>query len=68
MVVGGGLREAVLVVCGVCLFMGVLKICATGWLGSAIEITQSNKVSTIELSYSASWQVLTVNRHLLMML
>ncbi|KAH1201117.1 O-fucosyltransferase 35 [Glycine max] len=32
-----------LVFCGVCLFMGVLKICATGWLGSAIEITQSNK-------------------------
>ncbi|KAG4970233.1 hypothetical protein JHK82_035925 [Glycine max] len=32
-----------LVFCGVCLFMGVLKICATGWLGSAIERTQSNK-------------------------
>ncbi|GAU33185.1 hypothetical protein TSUD_206440 [Trifolium subterraneum] len=30
-----------LVFCGVCLFMGVLKICATGWLGSAIEKAQS---------------------------
>ncbi|XP_012573345.1 O-fucosyltransferase 35 [Cicer arietinum] len=32
-----------LVFCGVCLFMGVLKICATGWLGSAIEKAQSSK-------------------------
>lgn len=23
--------------CGVCLFMGVFKICATGWFGSAID-------------------------------
>ncbi|KAK7265435.1 hypothetical protein RJT34_33055 [Clitoria ternatea] len=30
-----------LVFCGVCLFMGVLKMCATGWLGSAIERAQS---------------------------
>jgi hypothetical protein len=33
-----------LVFCGVCLFMGVLKICATGWLGSAIEKAQSYQV------------------------
>ncbi|PON55603.1 GDP-fucose protein O-fucosyltransferase, partial [Trema orientale] len=26
-----------LVFCGLCLFLGVLKICATGWFGSAIE-------------------------------
>ncbi|XP_020227164.1 O-fucosyltransferase 35 [Cajanus cajan] len=32
-----------LVFCGVCFFMGVLKICATGWLRSAVERTQSNK-------------------------
>ncbi|KAL5065803.1 hypothetical protein RYX36_027540 [Vicia faba] len=32
-----------LVFCGVCLFMGVVKICATGWLGSAIEKAQSNQ-------------------------
>ncbi|XP_061361537.1 O-fucosyltransferase 35 [Gastrolobium bilobum] len=32
-----------LVFCGVCLFLGVLKICATGWLGSAIETAQSNQ-------------------------
>lgn len=25
------------VFCGVCLFLGVLKICATGWFGSAID-------------------------------
>ena len=33
-----------LVFCGVCIFIGVLKICATGWLGSAIERAQSDKV------------------------
>ena len=26
-----------LVFCGLCLFLGVLKICATGWFGSAID-------------------------------
>ncbi|XP_057422268.1 O-fucosyltransferase 35 [Lotus japonicus] len=31
-----------LVFCGVCLFMGVLKICATGWLGSALDKAQFN--------------------------
>lgn len=36
-----------LVFCGVCLFMGVLKICATGWLGSAIEKAQSYQVSIL---------------------
>ncbi|WVZ09186.1 hypothetical protein V8G54_013716 [Vigna mungo] len=29
--------------CGLCIFIGVLKICATGWLGSAIERAQSDK-------------------------
>ncbi|KAK7347871.1 hypothetical protein VNO80_22410 [Phaseolus coccineus] len=32
-----------LVFCGVCIFIGVLKICATGWLGSVIERAQSDK-------------------------
>ena len=30
--------------CGVCLFLGVFKICATGWFGSAIETITSNQV------------------------
>ncbi|CAL9027569.1 unnamed protein product [Prunus brigantina] len=29
--------------CGVCLFLGILKICATGWFGSAIESSRSNQ-------------------------
>ncbi|XP_010557658.1 PREDICTED: uncharacterized protein At1g04910-like [Tarenaya hassleriana] len=29
--------------CGVCLFLGVLKICATGWFGSAIDGTTSDQ-------------------------
>ncbi|XP_010466982.1 PREDICTED: uncharacterized protein LOC104747108 isoform X2 [Camelina sativa] len=29
--------------CGVCLFMGVFKICATGWLGSAIDGVASDQ-------------------------
>lgn len=36
-----------LVFCGVCLFMGVVKMCATGWLGSAIERAQTNQVSIL---------------------
>ncbi|XP_007012656.2 PREDICTED: uncharacterized protein At1g04910 [Theobroma cacao] len=32
-----------LVFCGVCLFLGVFKICATGWFGSAIETVTSNQ-------------------------
>ncbi|PPS17775.1 hypothetical protein GOBAR_AA02798 [Gossypium barbadense] len=32
-----------LVFCGVCLFLGVFKICATGWFGSAIETLASNQ-------------------------
>ncbi|KAK4479032.1 hypothetical protein RD792_014543 [Penstemon davidsonii] len=31
-----------LMFCGVCLFMGVFKICATGWFGSAIDIKLGN--------------------------
>lgn len=33
-----------LVFCGVCLFLGVFKICATGWFGSTIEMASSNQV------------------------
>lgn len=33
-----------LVFCGVCVFLGVLKICATGWFGSALERAGSNQV------------------------
>ncbi|XVF88886.1 hypothetical protein PTKIN_Ptkin19aG0086700 [Pterospermum kingtungense] len=33
-----------LVFCGVCLFLGVFKICATGWFGSAIETVTSNQI------------------------
>ncbi|XP_051131812.1 O-fucosyltransferase 35 [Andrographis paniculata] len=29
--------------CGVCLFLGVFKICATGWFGSAIERLGNNQ-------------------------
>ncbi|XWS26603.1 hypothetical protein CRYUN_Cryun26dG0044900 [Craigia yunnanensis] len=32
-----------LVFCGVCLFLGVFKICATGWFGSTIETITSNQ-------------------------
>uniref|UniRef100_A0A1J3E278 O-fucosyltransferase family protein n=1 Tax=Noccaea caerulescens TaxID=107243 RepID=A0A1J3E278_NOCCA len=31
------------VFCGVCLFMGVFKICATGWFGSAIDGAASDQ-------------------------
>lgn len=34
------------VFCGVCLFMGVFKICATGWFGSAIDGAASDQVPT----------------------
>ena len=30
--------------CGMCIFLGLLKICATGWFGSAIESATSNQV------------------------
>ncbi|KAL6537729.1 O-fucosyltransferase 35 [Orobanche hederae] len=30
--------------CGLCLFMGVLKICATGWFGSSIDRLGSNQI------------------------
>ncbi|KAI3443563.1 hypothetical protein Pfo_000228 [Paulownia fortunei] len=32
-----------LMFCGVCLFLGVFKICATGWFGSAIDRLGSNQ-------------------------
>ena len=31
--------------CGLCLFMGVFKICATGWFGSAIDAAASDLVN-----------------------
>lgn len=33
-----------LMFCGLCLFLGVFKICATGWFGSAIDRLGSNQV------------------------
>lgn len=33
-----------LMFCGVCLFLGVFKICATGWFGSAMDRLGSNQV------------------------
>ncbi|CAN6680757.1 unnamed protein product [Malus baccata var. baccata] len=49
-VVDSGLREKrklghwmFFAFCGVCLFLGILKICATGWFGSVIETATSNK-------------------------
>lgn len=33
-----------LLFCGVCLFLGVFKICATGWFGSAIERAELDRV------------------------
>ncbi|XWS17483.1 hypothetical protein CRYUN_Cryun33cG0071700 [Craigia yunnanensis] len=39
-----------LVFCGVCLFLGVFKICAIGWFGSAIETVTSNQ----DLSYPST--------------
>ncbi|KAJ0090278.1 hypothetical protein Patl1_13582 [Pistacia atlantica] len=38
-----------LVFCGVCLFLGVFKICVNGWFGSAIERATSNQ----DLPYSS---------------
>lgn len=32
--------------CGMCLFLGLLKICATGWFGSAIERAAPNQVGS----------------------
>ncbi|CAN8232576.1 unnamed protein product [Cochlearia groenlandica] len=36
--------------CGVCLFMGVFKICATGWFGSAIDDQVFDENLALELS------------------
>lgn len=41
-----------IVFCGMCLFLGVLKICATGWFGSAIERAESSQVSMKDASVS----------------
>ncbi|XP_038710134.1 O-fucosyltransferase 35-like [Tripterygium wilfordii] len=56
-VVGLGLREnkkfghwMFLLFCGMCLFMGVLKICATGWFGSALEKASSNQDSSVSVT------------------
>lgn len=52
MVVELGLRERkklghwmFLLFCGLCIFLGLVKICATGWFGSAIETAGSNQDS-----------------------
>lgn len=39
-----------LVFCGVCLFLGILKFCANGWIGSAIERVGSNQVGSFHLN------------------
>ncbi|XP_073289837.1 O-fucosyltransferase 35-like isoform X3 [Primulina huaijiensis] len=36
-----------LMFCGVCLFMGVFKICATGWFGSTVDRLSNNQHSGI---------------------
>ncbi|MED6192986.1 O-fucosyltransferase 35 [Stylosanthes scabra] len=41
-----------LMFCGVCLFLGVLKICATGWLGSAIDTAESDANKELPASIS----------------
>lgn len=53
---GFGLRERkklgqwmFFVFCGLCLFLGVLKICANGWFGSAIDRVGSDRVSPFPL-------------------
>ncbi|XP_050383566.1 O-fucosyltransferase 35 [Argentina anserina] len=38
--------------CGVCLFLGILKICATGWFGSAIESARSNQDASGSMMHS----------------
>lgn len=40
-----------LLFCGACLFLGLLKICATGWFGSAIERAASNQVGSRPYPY-----------------
>ena len=49
-----------LVFCGVCVFLGVLKICATGWFGSTLERAGSNQVGWIYMHdfVSIGFQVL----------
>lgn len=44
-----------LVFCGVCLFLGVFKICVNGWFGSAIEKAASNQVALPLLFISVCW-------------
>lgn len=38
------------VFCGVCLFLGILKFCANGWFGSAIERIASNQVGSVHFN------------------
>lgn len=59
MVVELGLRERkklghwmFLLFCGLCIFLGLVKICATGWFGSAIERAGSNQVSSCKYQSS----------------
>ena len=37
--------------CGLCLFLGVLKICLYGWFGSALERAASNQVTSFDRLY-----------------
>ncbi|KAH7519292.1 hypothetical protein FEM48_Zijuj08G0020500 [Ziziphus jujuba var. spinosa] len=67
MVVDFGLRERkklghwmFLVFCGLCVFLGVLKICATGWFGSALEKAGSNQNS---LDYINRLNLIDHNSH-----
>lgn len=39
------------VFCGVCLFLGVFKICVSGWLGSAIENAASNQDTSNSIAH-----------------
>lgn len=39
--------------CAACLFLGVLRICTTGWLGSVIESAESIKVSQLHRLHAA---------------
>lgn len=50
-----------LMFCGLCLFLGVVKICATGWFGSAIDRLGSSQViaySLFDIIIFDSWKTL----------
>ncbi|RVW44105.1 O-fucosyltransferase 35 [Vitis vinifera] len=47
------------VFCGVCLFLGVLKICATGWFGSAIDRIGSHQKGQKSIDSGGEEQMMT---------